>query len=516
MKRLATVLVVLLVVLAGCNAPAGPGTTTDDASDDTAVPETTTTASTTAASTTTGADAAPPDPESDVLGWEDGVWHNESIDVDQSDGLTDDEIQAFVSRSMARVERIRNKEFKQRVPVDVIPREAYADQTGSSGTPKAQSDWNNQVWEALFISSEERNVSQELSQFYSSGVGGYYSPSQDAIVIISDNPETPTISNATLVHELQHALQDQYFDLTQSKYVGATQDGDLAVDGVVEGDANYVEQVYDNYCTNGTWDCVATPASESGGGEFNFGIYVTVFNPYADGPNYVAELKEAGGWAAVDDALRNPPTTTETVIHARTPAAVEEPTPIEYEDTATDGWTTFDGQGVDGYDTVGEVSIYAMFWYASYPRGLGGDIVDWRALLSAEGEFDLYNYESAPSSGWGNDRVYPYTSPNSDEDGYVWVTEWDTEQDAREFHDAYQQIMDLLNAEQVDENTYVVSGSEYADAYRVVLDGTRVVVVNGPDVDAVDALKPEYAGNSTAVTASANAIAAPTAGAVVA
>jgi len=223
----------------------------------------------------------------------------------------------------------------------------------------------------------------------------------------------------------------------------------------------------------------------------------------------------AGGWAAVDDALRNPPATTETVIHARTPAAVEEPTPIEYEDTATDGWTTFDGQGVDGYDTVGEVSIYAMFWYASYPRGLGGDIVDWRALLSAEGEFDLYNYESAPSSGWGNDRVYPYTSPNSDEDGYVWETEWDTERDAQEFHDAYQQSMDALNAEQVDENTYVVSGNEYADTYRVVLDGTRVVVVNGPDVDAVDALKPEYAGNSTAVTASANAISTPTAGAAV-
>jgi len=493
MKRLATALVVLSVVLAGCNAPVDAGT--EATANATTPPDTTA-----LTETTTSTDDAPADPDEDVLGWEDGVWHNESIDVDQSDGLTDDEIAAYVSRAMARVEHIREKEFKQRVPVEVIPRSEYANQSTGSGTPKAQSDWNNQVWEALFISSENENVSKQLATFYSSGVGGYYSPTSDAIVIISDNPATPIISNATLVHELQHALQDQYFNLSQDKYNAPTQDGSLAGDGIVEGDANYVEYVYEDYCINGTWDCVATPASDGGGGDFNFGIYVTVFNPYADGPNYVSELKQAGGWELVDDVLRNPPHSTETVIHARTPDQAEDPVPIQYEDTATDGWTTFQDQGVDGYDTVGEVSIYSMLWYASYPEsagGLGLDVIDWRALLSAEGEFDLYSYENEASAGWANDRVYPYTSPNSDQDGYAWVTTWDTEQDAQEFRDAYQQILDGLGAEQVGENTYRVSGNEYADAFRVVTDGKRVVIVNGPTVDAVDAIKPEYAPNGT-------------------
>ncbi|MFC6954116.1 Hvo_1808 family surface protein [Halorubellus litoreus] len=508
MKRLATVLVVLAVVLAGCNAPAGPGTTTGGATEATTVPETTSTPPTT--TTTDDSDDAPPDPSEDVIGWEDGVWANESIDVDQSDGLTDEEIEVFVSRAMARVEVIRNKEFKERVPVDVIPRSEYANQSSNSGTPKVQSDWNNQVWEALFISSEEKNVTDQISQFYSSGVGGYYSPSEDAIVIISDNPDTPVISNATLVHELQHALQDQYFDLTQAKYAAPTQDGNLAGDGVIEGDANYVEYVYEDYCINGTWDCVATPSSGGGGGEFNFGIYVTIFNPYADGPNYIDRLKQAGGWDLVDEVIRNPPASTETVIHARTPDEAEQPATIEYENTATDGWETFPGQGVDGYDTVGEVSIYSMFWYASYPEragGLGQDIVDWRALLSAEGEFDRYNYSAPPSDGWAGDRVYPYTSPNSDEDGYVWVTEWDTERDAEQFRAAYLELLSGLGAEQVDENTWRVPSGAYADAFRVVIDGKRVVVVNGPDVDAVDALKPEYASGSTNATASTNAVA---------
>jgi len=509
MERLATALVVLSVVLAGCAGPASPGTATN-ATDATTGDATTAADEPSTATTTDDAeDTAPPDPDEDVIGWEDGVWYNESIDVDQSDGLTDEEIEAYVSRAMARVEHIRGKEFKERVPVDVVSRSEYANRSTGAGTPKAQSDWNNQVWEALFISSEDENVTEQIATFYSSGVGGFYSPTDDSIVVISDNPDTPVISNATLVHELEHALQDQYFDLTQAKYSAPTQDGNLAVDGIVEGDANYVEGVYTDYCTNGTWDCVSTPASDGGGGgDINFGIYVNVFTPYADGPYYVQQLKEQGGWAAVDEALRNPPTSTETVINARTGDEVEEPAAIDFENSAADGWRLYEDQGVDGYESVGEAGIYSMFWYASYPEragGLGLDVIQWRDLFATDNPRDLYNYTSEPSDGWANDRVYPYTSPNSDEDGYVWVTRWDTERDAQEFRDAYVQILDGLGAEQVGEDTWTVADGEYADTFRVVTDGKRVTIVNGPDVDAVNDLKPEYAN--------ASSVAAPTAGA---
>ena len=508
MKRLATALVVLLVVLAGCNAPVTFGTTDETPTTDDATATTTEETTEPTETTTDATDDPPADPDEDVIGWEDGVWYDESIDVNQSDGLTDEEIEVYVSRAMARVEHIRQKEFTERVPVDVMTRSEYANRSSGSGTSKAQSDWNNQVWEALFISSEAENVTTQIAEFYSSGVAGFYSPRQDSIVIITDSPDSPVISNSTLIHELQHALQDQYFDLTQDKYSGQTQDGDLAVDGVIEGDANYIEAVYADYCSNGTWSCVNTPASDSGGGaSFNFGIYVTVFNPYADGPHYVHQLKQAGGWALVDEVLRSPPSTTETVIHARTPDAVEDPVPIEYDDTATNGWERFSNQGVEGYDTVGEVSIYSMFWYASYPErggGLGLDIVDWRGLLSSDKPRDRYDYSSEPSAGWANDRVYPYTSPNSDEDGYVWVTEWDTERDAKEFHDAYLRILQGLDAERLDETTWRVSGGEYADTFRVVIDGTRVVIVNGPDTAAVNDLKPEYAPSANATSPTAN------------
>ncbi|HKL30417.1 MAG TPA: hypothetical protein VJ898_14260, partial [Natrialbaceae archaeon] len=59
--------------------------------------------------------AAPPDPDEDVIGWENGYWYDESIDVDQSDGLSDAELDRFVARTMARVERIRGLEFRENV-----------------------------------------------------------------------------------------------------------------------------------------------------------------------------------------------------------------------------------------------------------------------------------------------------------------------------------------------------------------------------------------------------------------
>jgi len=89
MKRLATALVVLLVVLAGCNAPVTFGTTDETPTTDDATATTTEETTEPTETTTDATDDPPADPDEDVIGWEDGVWYDESIDVNQSDGLTD-------------------------------------------------------------------------------------------------------------------------------------------------------------------------------------------------------------------------------------------------------------------------------------------------------------------------------------------------------------------------------------------------------------------------------------------
>ena len=478
-RGLVAVAVAALLVVAGCSAPAIEPPTAS-------------------APSSGGEAAATPnddfdDPDTDVLGWEDGYWYNESISVDQSDGLSDEELRAYVARAMARVEYIRGTEFRERVPVEVLSREEYRNRSGGSGGSGEQSDyqrWNDQVWEALFVTGESQDSGSAISDTRSAAVAGFYSPRDDEIKVITDTPESPTINNATLVHELVHALQDQQYDLSKPKYGGDTQDEQLAADGLVEGDANYVERRYAQQC-GAAWNCVATPESAGGGGGGdgggpNLGILLTIFQPYSDGPVYISDLVDRGGWATVDEEFEDPPESTEQVIH-RTD---EEPVPIEYRDRAENGWETFPEQGVEGSDTVGEASMYVMFWYQA--RTTGADTIDPRSLSDTESPYDTYNYDAEPSAGWGNDRLYPYQqgSGSNAEYGYVWVTEWDTEEDAREFRRAYRAILDAQDAEQRAENTYVIPDGEFADAFRVTRSGTRVTIVNGPTTDDLGDIRP--------------------------
>jgi hypothetical protein len=473
----AAVALAVLLVLAGCSAPT---MNSSDASDP-------------------GVDAvATPnqdfdDPAGDALGWEDGYWYNESISVDQSDGLSDEELRRYVARAMARVEYIRGKEFTSRVPVSVLSRSEYRNRSGGSGGSNGEVSeyerWNDQVWEALFVTGESESSGTAISDTRSVAVAGFYSPRDDEIKVITDTPESPTVNNATLVHELVHAVQDQHYDLTKPKYGGDTQDGQLAVDGLIEGDANYVERRYTQQCGD-TWECVATPESRGGGGggggDSNLGILLTIFQPYSDGPVYISERFDRGGWAAIDAEFREPPVSTEQVIH-RTD---EEPVPIEYRDRARNGWETFPEQGEDGSDTLGEASMYVMFW--NQARENGAETVDPRSIGDVEGPYDVYNYAAEPSEGWGNDRLFPYrkTGGSSAEYGYVWVTEWDTEEDAREFRRAYRAMLDAQDAEQRAENVYVVPDGGFADAFRVTRSGTRVTIVNGPTVSDLDDIRP--------------------------
>jgi hypothetical protein len=425
------------------------------------------------------------DPDVDAVGWEGGYWHDERIDVDQSDGLSEAELDAYVSRAMARVEYIRDAEFDGDVPVEVVSRAAYRRSSGNESGDTAYAAWNDQVWEALFVVGENRSANEVIRSTSGQSVVGFYAPDDDRIRIITDSPDRPTIDNGTLVHELVHALQDQRGDLGENLRGATTQDGQLAVDGVVEGEANYVERRYAQRC-GVEWDCVETPASSGGAGPSpNLGVLLTLLQPYSDGPVYVDWLRERGGWDAVDAAFDDPPTSSEQVIHLTD----DQPTPIEYEDRARGGWETFPNQGEDGSDTVGEASMYVMFWYQA--RTAEADTIPVRSLARTSGPLDTYNYESEPSAGWGNDRLFPYRQEGGEETryGYVWVTEWDSRADASEFVSAYRAILDAHDATR-ENGTHVVPSGDFADAFRIDRDGRRVTVVNGPTPEAVDDIRP--------------------------
>jgi hypothetical protein len=427
MRRAALVIAVLLsVVVAGCSAPA----------------------------------------EDDPLGAENGVHWNDDLDVTPEDGLNETERRQVIDRAMARLERIRDLEFEADVPVSVITRKQYLANRSGTGGNETYQRWNDQVWEGLFIVGEDRAFHEVQNSTLGQQVLGYYSPSREEIVIVSDSDE-PVLSRGTLVHELVHALQDQHFGLDSDP---DTQDTQLAHRSVTEGEANYLQRLYEQRCGS-TWSCIANPSGSGGGGGgdgVDQAVLLVILQPYVTGPGFVETVRAGGGWSAVDTLHERFPASTEQVIHPDL-YPDEEPVDVTVADRSDDDWERFDVDPVA--DTLGEASIFAMF--------------ESNGVLA--GSVAQYSFTADPSAGWAGDALVPYH--DGDRYGYVWRTTWDTAEDAGEFHAAYRDLLASHDATSRGDGVYLVPESDpFGDAFRVRRSGDTVTIVNAPTPAALDAV----------------------------
>ncbi|MFB6093945.1 MAG: Hvo_1808 family surface protein [Halanaeroarchaeum sp.] len=473
-----------VLVLAGCVAPAGVPSAGDQP--------------------TTAPTVHPPDPTNDVLGWEDGRWYNESISVTQDDGLNDSEIAVVVDRAMARVEYVRRLEFRRDVPVEIVSRATYRNETQRqfSGVPTNASLHQDVKFEALFVTGETQSAIAQQQENRAASVLGYYSPAQDRIVIISSDTQSPNMDEITLAQELFHALQERRFNV--SRYHAPTEEGHNAVSGIVEGDANYVDHLYKQRCDGG-WQCLTPQASGGGGGgggsSVNVGMLALRLQPYSDGPVFVQGVREDGGWAAVNDVYAAPPRSTEQTIHPQT-YRTDDPQTVHVEDLSSAAWSIPDlGAHSVEYARFGEAGTYVALWYSNYRAAAAEDPTS-SALIPAADFFspdaasslDQYDYDHRYTRGWDGDRLYPYvreTSAETGETGYVWKTVWDTPADAREFLEGYSALLSFHGAERVANHpgTYRIPEGPYADAFYVVQRGTTVLIVNAPTVDALSGVR---------------------------
>ena len=129
-------------------------------------------------------------------------------------------------------------------------------------------------------------------------------------------------AKVVLAHELTHALTDQHYDLTRSDRLAAAtgrDDEQTAYSALIEGDATLVMQRYLRERLS--------PAEQAAAGQAVAGdrtprrdaapavIREAMLFPYRDGVRFVFLLYQAGGWAAVNRAYRDPPTSTEQILH---------------------------------------------------------------------------------------------------------------------------------------------------------------------------------------------------------
>jgi hypothetical protein len=480
-RRILAVGLVLLVVLAGCQSVAPSNDTTTE-------PETTQTP--TDQQTATSSDESAfdfEDPGSDVLGWENGLWYNESISVTVEDGLNETERNATIDRAMARVEHVRGIEFEERVPVEVISRETYREEYADSGNASdALSTFDDTKFEALFLVGEDRNSLDVQESNRGENVLGFYTPTDDRIVIISES-ETPTIEETTLGHELVHALQFRNFD---ANFSTPTRNAANARDGLIEGEARFVDNRYSDNC-GANWSCVSPEAGGGGGGgDLHLGIYVMKYFPYSDGPGFVEHFYEQDGWSGVADLYTGPANTSEQVAQPEKYNS-DEPTDVSLPDRSSEDWERVTVEGRAPYGEVGVGGLTAMFAYPAYHENRSGVVLSPQEFLNVEDgsvdRSDPFNYTTAPVEGWDGERMWVYENGDG-ETAYTWRIAWDSQRDAREFAETYRSLLQYWGAEQRSDGVWRIpeEGSSFADAFRVTVSGDTVTIVNAPTVDQLD------------------------------
>lgn len=220
-----------------------------------------------------------------------------------------------------------------------------------------------------------------------------------------------------MVHELAHALQDQHFNLRRfEKWPDGDSDAELAAHALIEGDATLAMTIY--MAQN---PLVALAFSRSLGStatssvKFNQApraLRESLIFPYAQGTEWATQLYKRGGWSTVSKAFDQLPLSTEQILHPEKYFSYERPTKVVLSDLRNllgPGWKEIES------DVNGEWSYYL--------------ILD--QFLNSPSE------SRRAAAGWAGDRYEIYEDTKRGQVLLAHISAWDTENDAREFFDAY-------------------------------------------------------------------------------
>jgi hypothetical protein len=166
-----------------------------------------------------------------------------------------------------------------------------------------------------------------VNKFQGEGVLAFYDTETERIRV--RGTELTIKMKGTIVHELTHALQDQYFDL-EREWEGKAQEETFPA--MYEGDAERVQSQWVASLGNAdqqAWLDGAEKEAESMDISDIPEIIVQIFAaPYSFGKTFVDILVEANGQQAVDRALLNPPAATAHLLDPFRFLANEEPVPV--------------------------------------------------------------------------------------------------------------------------------------------------------------------------------------------
>ncbi|MBW3661430.1 MAG: hypothetical protein KY397_07355, partial [Gemmatimonadetes bacterium] len=297
------------------------------------------------------------------------------------------------------------------------------------------------------------------NDFAGEGILAFYEP-ETKRVTVKGAGELGVSVKATLVHELTHALQDQHFDLQRwLAELPPTEDGALARAAVAEGDAMAAMLAYVLVPTGislddlpGVGELLRRNAGATGAAFPTFdrapkALQRLLLFPYVEGADFVLASRERGGWEAVDRLYREPPGSTEQILHPErywetfdAPRSLRPPEPAPGEAELTSGswgefgvalvleaalgdstlareaardwdgdryalWRAGDGARIFRWSLVWDTPAAAERFAETYARATVTRFPGSARFVTGEGRFEFEHADRTLALTWSGDRV---------------------------------------------------------------------------------------------------------------
>jgi len=307
-----------------------------------------------------------------------------------------------------------------------------------------------------------------LVDLYVEQIAGFYVP-ENKTMYIADWMSVD-MQPSILSHELTHALQDQYFDLTKIlKPDYNRSDVNMARTSVVEGEAtmvmleymikDYGFNIYElpNFSMVQFQDMMPYASSEEAKllATAPSVISDTMTFPYLYGTDFIMSFVKHYGWKQVGTIYSAMPQSSEQIMHPEKYMSNNKDLPVNVElnniaNALGVGWKHINT------DVLGEY-VYYIFLR----------------------EFSDRSTATIASFGWGGDQIQCFQNGSSTM--IIMMSLWDTEKDGKEFFEAYNKaVTNKYSREHVEDkgNNYYLWSTEDKYVYAGI-NGKKVIVIEG-------------------------------------
>jgi len=365
------------------------------------------------------------------------------------------ELLEMADQAAREVEALRGWKFKAPVKKQVCAPEyvrSYLDKQIEKQCPPAKVLETQAFLRTVGLLPPETDLKKTLLDIMQGQVGGFYDTDTKALYMVRrGGAAAPAMDRIFMVHELTHALDDQYVDLDGflKPLSGQTEDMDITASSVTEGSAtSLMTQYMTRALLSGQLDAAAVMTYSEAEAENSKKLmeapryFTAMIASYICGMQFLANANLFALALMPDNqqvgrnlqaVVKDPPRSSEQILHPEKYwDRAKRDEPVVVNDEAAVKLLAAPGRWVVHKDTLGEMLIAML----TSPKDAKANLLEMQMADA---------WTNTAAKGWGGDRFILLASGKTADEAAaalkdlkgVWITLWDTPRDREEFVEAH-------------------------------------------------------------------------------